>query len=1127
MLITGVIITAYSQDQFKYPEVTPSGKGKVNRYVDNTGYWNEMIRLGYVKPGPVIRASGGIFKGSAIDAPGIPPQNSPDIPVTQLSNVTQSENSIFIAPDNEEIVLNSNNSSSWTSGYAQDAYGADGLYSLNWGLSWAGNVFGAGETNKGDPSTAISPSGRWFVGKIGADYGQSVAWSDNQGATWNNVVVAAGPVFLGILDKNHLWIDNSPSSPFYGYLYDSWTNFVPGSADTNQIQISRSVDNGITWSSTYTISFGANAAKLNHGVNLHTGPQGQLYAVWSIYDDWPSDEQAIGFCKSIDGGGIFTPATRIQNNIKGIRASMTGKSMRVNAFPSMAADISTGPNRGTLYVVFTNIGYPGINSGADMDIYLIRSTDEGDTWSSPIRVNQDPSGLGKQHFFPWITCDPVTGGICVVYYDDRNVDTTQLETWVSWSYDGGLSWSDFKVSDVAFTPAPIAGLAINYFGDYIGIQSRNMKVYPIWTDNRTGSGAATYVSPFDLGPNPGQPWVTYYSNTLSNIVTDRAEFLNYGDSLWLSLGLKNLGDTPASAVTAIVSSPSSYIKMTDTIEYYGDFSSGEIKTMTDGYAFKLSDTVPDNLRIRFNIHAYTADTSWFSHFSLEARAPDPKILSMKVIDTAGNNNGRLDPGESVSFRFILTNSGDFPCMESYATLTCSSEYFVMETDSIYLDTLQSGVMRSIVFTGTVSPEVPVSTGIDLVINLRGGDYKRVGVFRESIGLLVEDWETNTFTKFPWITGGSQPWFLSSKAPYEGIYCIHSGPIGNSSTSQVWVEYTSAYDDSISFYLKTSTEEGYDLLIFYIDNIPQGNWSGETSWNRVSFPVTAGTHTFKWTYFKDLAYVYGQDKVWIDFIAFPPPVLPVVDPGPADTICAGESYTLQGSVSGQDSLKWSTTGDGNFNNDTLVNPVYTPGTNDIIQGSVKLKLTGFATYGSMTKSMELTIGNIPVNEIEILTNDTVCAGLSISLRADTAGITSLLWTPGMLTTSEIEMDTALTGHTGTTLVKLLSTNRFGCATTDSVFVTFKDCTAIEESDGFRISLHPNPNHGEFFLNIRPARPTELTLSLFDPLNRLISEDKILTGTLVNHFFRLERPVPGVYLLRISGYDKDYLMKIMVR
>ena len=49
----------------------------------------------------------------------------------------------------------------------------------------------------------------------------------------------------------------------------------------------------------------------------------------------------------------------------------------------------------------------------------------------------------------------------------------------------------------------------------------------------------------------------------------------------------------------------------------------------------------------------------------------------------------------------------------------------------------------------------------------------------------------------------------------------------------------------------------------------GEWSGEESWSEVSYPVTAGTHTFKWVYEKDIFVTGGNDCAWVDYIVFPP------------------------------------------------------------------------------------------------------------------------------------------------------------------------------------------------------------------------------------------------------------------
>ena len=73
---------------------------------------------------------------------------------------------------------------------------------------------------------------------------------------------------------------------------------------------------------------------------------------------------------------------------------------------------------------------------------------------------------------------------------------------------------------------------------------------------------------------------------------------------------------------------------------------------------------------------------------------------------------------------------------------------------------------------------------------------------------------------------------------------------------------------ISFWLKVSSEKDYDVLIFTIDGIEKGRWSGDVAWTKVSYPVTAREHTFAWKYSKDGEVSKGSDTAWIDDIIFP-------------------------------------------------------------------------------------------------------------------------------------------------------------------------------------------------------------------------------------------------------------------
>src|SRR5690606_13091893 len=65
----------------------------------------------------------------------------------------------------------------------------------------------------------------------------------------------------------------------------------------------------------------------------------------------------------------------------------------------------------------------------------------------------------------------------------------------------------------------------------------------------------------------------------------------------------------------------------------------------------------------------------------------------------------------------------------------------------------------------------------------------------------------------------------------------------------------------------------------------------------------------------------------------------VDAGAPQSVCEGSTVTLAGSIGGSaGSAVWTTSGDGSFNNASLLNAVYTPGANDLLTGTVTLTLT---------------------------------------------------------------------------------------------------------------------------------------------------------------------------------------------
>ena len=953
---------------------------QVDTRIDNMGYWQRCAELGLVPVQPMYKPIPAKYTGSKAFLKGVLVQDSPDVPVTTDATSTQSENSIFVDPTDKDKVLNSNNSTPNPSNGS--VYGTSTYSTTDGGSTWSGTKLGPGTSNSGDPAACINMSGRWFEGYIDNAGGQSISYSDNQGTSWTVVKVGTGST-----DKNHLWVDNSPTSSFPGYLYNGWMI-------NNQISVSHSSNNGVTWSSPFSISSGTNAGSHNQGENFKTGPNGEAYCVWSVYDSWPSDEKALGFSKSLDGGVTWSTAVRALNNIRGTRNSGVGKNMRTNSFPSMACDLSNGARRGTLYVAWPNIGVPGVNTGSDIDVYMIKSTDQGATWSAPVKVNQDQSGLGKKHYLSWITCDQVTGTISVVFYDDRNVSGSQTEVYMAWSLDGGTTWQDMKISDVAFTPSPIPLMATQYMGDYLGITAFNGRNYPCWTDNRLGY-CMTYVSPIDL--IVPQAKVVYDANIMNDTIFGNGNNkMDFGEIELLGLKMKNTGTAQSDSVTVTLSSSDQYISFDDNSEYYGDFAIGQSKTILNGFKFNVSDSLPGLQLVPFEVASQDKnDSVTVSTFFLLSHGPALSINLLSVSDPApgGNNNGRLDPGETATLYIQTENTGDYEAPDVISNLTTNNPYVTINSASYTIGTMASGQIVSAVFNITVSPAAYRGCAAQFYNTAHGGYQRATKEFILKIGLVVEDWETAGFHKFNWIQGGDSAWVIDPIVKWEGNYSAHSGAIAAGQTSVLKLSYNALYDDSISFYRKISTKGLSNYLRFFIDGNMVGYWSGNgnQNWLYISYPVLAGPHEFKWEYSKPFAAGTDQDKVWVDFIVFPPEFVVAAFAGSNSTICEGTNYQLQGLAMNYDSLNWMTSGTGTFSDPHILNPLYTPSQQDITTGSVVLTIHAYGQPNiDTTSSLTLTIVQQPSGSAGIDGN--ICAGNTFDLAASVAmNYGNLQWT----------------------------------------------------------------------------------------------------------------------------------------
>ncbi|MEJ2105653.1 MAG: T9SS type A sorting domain-containing protein, partial [Ignavibacteriaceae bacterium] len=220
------------------------------------------------------------------------------------------------------------------------------------------------------------------------------------------------------------------------------------------------------------------------GGSVATSNNGNVYVSWSgITNTLPFREDFAGFATSTDGGDNWNFQQNIfdMNGISGTLESKEG--IKVNGLPQVAVDNSGGVRDGWIYIVTTELNIAP--AGSDPDIILHHSTDNGQTWSAGIRVNQDPLNNGKIQYFPSLEIDD-EGGLNILFYDDRNTTSDSTDVFLSRSTNGGNTWGEFSIKNSRFKPKPILGGASAYQGDHIALLSVGDKLHALWMADYSG-----------------------------------------------------------------------------------------------------------------------------------------------------------------------------------------------------------------------------------------------------------------------------------------------------------------------------------------------------------------------------------------------------------------------------------------------------------------------------------------------------------------------------------------------------------------------------------------------------------------------------------------------------------------
>ena len=401
--------------------------------------------------------------------------------------------------------------------------------------------------------------------------------------------------------------------------------------------------------------------------------------------------------------------------------------------------------------------------------------------------------------------------------------------------------------------------------------------------------------------------------------------------------------------------------------------------------------------------------------------------------------------------------------------------------------------------------------------MSSGAYISVSNYYQTLGLVLEDFETGNFSKFLWVQGGNTPWTIINSNVYEGSYSAKSGTIGNSKTSTLSIAINVSISDTVSFFKKVSCEDdpattpAYDYLEFLIDNTSMGRWDGETAWSRSAFPVSAGLHTLKWVYKKDSYQSAGSDCAWLDYIKFPTGIvnktlLSCSLTANDDTICENTSVQLTSNVNGGLG--------GNIYNWT-VNP-----TGEILSGSNPF------VNPSVTSTYTLTVTDINnSNSISSYTIYVLPAPLPPVITQSGNQLISNI-------SSNIQWfneNGSIIGANNTTYIPLQTGNYYAKTfNSDSCFSVASNIinvtyVGIPTENPKVINVFPNPFKKELTIEIKNSE--NAYIEIFNSIGQQVEEQIISNSKDNKIIISISTIEKGVYFLHYKSENNNFTQKII--
>jgi hypothetical protein len=555
-------------------------------------------------------------------------------------HVTQSETQVWAQGNTVVAIFNDSKDVAPPPPPAPPVCLASGAYSTDLGVNFTNiHPFCTGHgTNYGDPGVVYDVAhAKWVAVFLATGCGgQGLGiWTSPDGATWT----APSCAHNGTADdRESIWVDNSASSPYYGRIYVTWNDF----AGVGNIYSTYSNDGGLTWSAPVQVQSGT----FIRNVQVTAGLDGRVFIAGMNEGGGGANPRINIAYYSANGGTTWTAVT--------MGASFTGpgdsnctsntyfRTMFSGYWRHMGwGDMGAGPS-GIIHYAYAAHG-----TGDPGDIMYTRSTDNGATWSVPIKIDDDLATTRAQ-WQPSLSVAP-GGQVFISWYDARQTTGTSYERWARLSNDNGATWQPAMVMSDVISPLPgqpDPNIQACYAGDYDRSYGNSTAFHSTWVDGRVSiSGQAQQDVFYDkqtVGPPP--PPAPNLVHDLTTLFDSNSNgHIDPGEDFGIDERIRNAGNAGATGISGVLTSATPGITITTGSSAYPDIPAGAMGTNTPRFMGSASNSLPCGGDVSFHLALTTGQGPFSVNFTVpEAECPNYTITTQTgqeiVAGTADTGN---------------------------------------------------------------------------------------------------------------------------------------------------------------------------------------------------------------------------------------------------------------------------------------------------------------------------------------------------------------------------------------------------------------------------------------------------------------------------------------------------------